>query len=134
MLWESRFPDAIARSALAYQMGENWLDVMASELERHGYMVTKPATITLSLETLEGARGLIERLREVGEAAETATGSDLAELDEEASVLHKTLSDLLIGLLVEAGLVEPLIAGEGCQSRVSNGGRPPWPQKAGAVL
>jgi hypothetical protein len=113
MLWESRFPDAIARSALAYQMGENWLDVMASELERHGYMVTKPATITLSLETLEGARGLIERLREVGEAAETATGSDLAELDEEASVLHKTLSDLLIGLLVEAGLVEPLITGEG---------------------
>jgi hypothetical protein len=113
MLWESRFPDAIARVALAYQMGENWLDVMASELEQHGYTVIKPAIITPSPETLEGARRLIERLREVGEAAETASGSDLAELDEEASVLHETLSDLLIELLVEAGLVEPLIADEG---------------------
>jgi hypothetical protein len=113
MLWESRFPDAIARPVLAYQMGENCLDVMADELEQRGYMVIKPATIALSPQTLEGARGLIERLREVGEAAETATGSDLAELDEEASVLHETLSDLLIELLVEVGLVEPLIIGEG---------------------
>jgi hypothetical protein len=112
MLWESRFPDAIARAALAYKMGENWLDVMASELEQHGYTVTKPVAITLSPETLEGARGLIERLREVGEAAETATGPALAELDEEASVFHETPSDLLIELLVEAGLVGPLIAGE----------------------
>jgi hypothetical protein len=113
MLWESRFPDAIARAALAYKMGENWLDVMGSELERHGYTVIKSATITLSSVTLEGARGLIERLREVGEAADTATGPAVAELDEEASVLHEVLSDLLIELLVEAGPVEPLIAGEG---------------------
>jgi hypothetical protein len=114
MLWESRFPDAIARAALAYQMGENWLDVMASELEQHGYTVIRATTITLSSETLEGVRGLIERPREVGEAAETATGSDLAVLDEEASVvLHETLSDLLIELLVEAGLVEPLVTSEG---------------------
>jgi hypothetical protein len=109
----SRFPDAIARPALAYLLGENWLDVMASELEQHGYTVTKPVAITLSPETLEGARGLVERLREVGQATETATGSDLAELDEEASVLHETLSDLLVELLVEAGLVEPLVTGEG---------------------
>jgi hypothetical protein len=98
---------------MAYQMDENWLDVMASELERHGYTVIKPVTITLSSETLEGARGLIERLREIGKAAEAATGSELAELDEKASVLHETLSDLLIELLMEASLVEPLIAGEG---------------------
>ena len=108
----SRFPDAIARPALAYQMGENWLDVMASELEQHGYTVIKPATITLSPETLEGARGLIERLREVGEAAEIATGPALAGLDEEASVLHETLCDLLIELLVDASLVKPLVTGE----------------------
>jgi hypothetical protein len=94
-------------------MGENWLDVMASELERHGYTVIRPAAITLSPETLEGTRGLIERLREVGEAAETAAGSDLTELDEEASVLHETLCNLLVELLVEAGLVESLIASEG---------------------
>jgi hypothetical protein len=113
MFQDSRFPDAIARAALAYQMGENWVDVMASELEQHGYTVTKPVAITLSPETLEGARGLIERLREVGKAAGTATGHALTELDEEASVLHETLSDLLVELLVEVGLVEPLIAGEG---------------------
>jgi hypothetical protein len=113
MLWESRFPDAIARPALAYQMGESWLDVMASELERHGYTVIKPATITLSPETLEGTRGLIERLREIGKAAEAATGSELAELDKEASVLRETLCDLLVELLVDAELVEPLIAGAG---------------------
>jgi hypothetical protein len=113
MLWESRLPDAIARAALAYKMGENWLDVMASGLEQHGYTVIKPATLTLSPETLEGARGLIERLREVDEASETATGPALAGLDAEASVLHETLGDLLVVLLVDAGLVEPLITGEG---------------------
>jgi len=113
MLWESRFPDAIARPALAYQMGENWLDVMADALEQRGYTVIKPATITLSPETLEGTRGLIGRLREVGKATASYTGTALAGLDEETSVLHETLSDLLIGLLVDAGLVEPLIAGEG---------------------
>ena len=113
MLWESRFPGAIAYPALAYHMGENWLDVMASELEQHGYTVIKPTTIALSLETLEGARGLVERLREVGEASETATGPALVGLEAEASVLHEILSDLLIGLFVDAGLVEPLITGEG---------------------
>jgi len=112
----SRFPDAIARPTLAYQMGENWLDVMASELERHGYTVIKPATITLSPETLEGARGLIECLREIGEAAETATGPALAELDAEASVLHETLSDLLVELLVDAGPVEPFVPTENSQA------------------
>jgi hypothetical protein len=53
---------------------------MATELEQHGYMVIKPATIALSPEMLEGARGLIERLREIGEAATTAIHRDLVEL------------------------------------------------------
>jgi hypothetical protein len=112
MFRDSRFPDAIARPALAYQMGEDWLDVMADALEQHGYTVTKPVAITLSPETLEGTRGLIERLREIGEATEAATGHALTELDEEASVLHETLSDLLIELLVDASLVKPLVTGE----------------------
>ena len=113
MFQHSRFPDAIARSALAYQMGESWLDVMADALEQHGYTVTKPAMIKLTPKTLTGLRGMIERLREVGEAAETATGPALAGLDAEASVLHETLSDLLVSLLVDAGLVEPLVVSEG---------------------
>jgi hypothetical protein len=112
MLWESRFPDAIARPALAYLLGENWLDVMVNALEQHGYTVTRPVAITLSPETLEGARGLAKRLREIGKATETATGPALAELDEEASVLHETLCDLLIELLVDASLVKPLVTGE----------------------
>ena len=86
-------------------------------------------------EMLEGARGLIERLREIGEAAETVTGPTLAELDEEASVLHETLSDLLIDLLVEAGLVEPLTAGEGSWDNHGQAMEDDCPgQKARAVL
>jgi hypothetical protein len=36
--------------------------------------------------------------------AERATGSDLVELDEEAAVTREILSDLLVSLLVDAGL------------------------------
>jgi len=73
----------------------------------------KPVTIRMPRETLEGTCNAIMRLREIGEATETATGYALAELDEEASVLHEILSDLLTFLLVDAGLVEPLVTGEG---------------------
>lgn len=56
---------------------------------------------------------LVEQLREVGAAVDVAPWNETAEMDGEASVLHETLSDLLIELLVEAGLVEPLVTGEG---------------------
>ena len=70
-------------------------------------------TLTINEPTLKSTRQLVERLRQIGAATETATGPDLAEVDEEAAVIHETLSGLLIALLVEAGLVQPLVAREG---------------------
>lgn len=67
-------------------------------------------TAAVGNQYLSKGRQLIECLREIGAAAETATGGELAELDEEAGVIHETLSALLIELLVEAGLVQPLVS------------------------
>ena len=86
----------------------------------HGYTIRSdngdgdgPAAILINDETLASTRELIDRLREIGAATETATGSDLAELDEEAAEIDGILSDLLVSLLVDASLVEPLVIGEG---------------------
>jgi len=67
-------------------------------------------TLTINEPTLKSTRQLVERLRQIGAATETAIGADLAELDEEAAVIHETLSGLLVSLLVDAGLVRPLTA------------------------
>lgn len=67
-------------------------------------------TLTINEPTLKSTRQLVERLRQIGAATETATGPDLAELDEEAAVIHETLSGLLVSLLVDAGVVRPLTA------------------------
>jgi hypothetical protein len=67
-------------------------------------------TLTINEPTLKSTRQLIERLRQIGAATETAIGADLVELDEEAAVIHETLSGLLVSLLVDAGLVRPLTA------------------------
>jgi hypothetical protein len=67
-------------------------------------------TLTINEPTLKSTRQLIERLRQIGAATETATGPDLVELDEEAAVIHETLSGLLVSLLVDAGMVRPLTA------------------------
>ena len=69
--------------------------------------------ILINDETLESTRQLVDRLRQIGQAVDTATGSDLDELDEEAAEIDGKLSDLMVSLLVEAGLVEPLLASEG---------------------
>ena len=67
-------------------------------------------TLTINEPTLKSTCQLVERLRQIGAATETATGADLAEMDEEAAVIHETLSGLLVSLLVDAGLVRPLTA------------------------
>jgi hypothetical protein len=56
---------------------------------------------------------LVEQLREVGAAVDVAPWNETAELDEEASMLHETPSDLLIELLAEANLVQLPVATEG---------------------
>jgi hypothetical protein len=86
----------------------------------HGYTILSdnrdgdgPAAIFINDETLASTRELIDRLRQIGAATETVTGSDLGELDEEAAEIDGILSDLLVSLLVDAGLVEPLVVSEG---------------------
>ena len=80
-------------------------NVVGSITPREGH---RPAAIFINDETLASTR-----LREIGAATETATGSDLSELDEEAAEIDGILSDLLVSLLVDAVLVEPLVAREG---------------------
>ena len=82
------FPDVIAKAALDYCMGE------------------PVALIRLGPDTLDEARQAIARLRQIGEEMETATGCDLAKLDEEAAGLREALSDMFTAALEEAGLVQ----------------------------
>jgi hypothetical protein len=86
----------------------------------HGYTILSdngdgdgPVAIFINKETLESTRQLVERLRQIGLAVDGATGGDLERLDEEAAEIDGILSDLLVSLLVDAGLVEPLVASEG---------------------
>jgi len=113
----------IARMVRHYNQGGagyTWLDAMIDVVGEHGYTILSdngdgdgPAAVPINDETLGSTRQLIERLRQIGQAVDTATGSDLDELDEEAGEIDGILSDLLVSLLVDAGLVEPLIVDEG---------------------
>ena len=54
---------------------------------------------------LQTVRGAIDRLRQIGEETETATGRDLVKLDEEVADLREALSDVFTSALEDAGLV-----------------------------
>ena len=69
-------------------------------------MVEPVVLVRLNPDTLDEARQAIARLRQIGEEMETATGSDLAKLDEEATGLREALSDMFTAALEEAGLVQ----------------------------
>ena len=84
-------PDIITQAALDHCMGKQ---VVLLRLE--------PGM----LQTVSGA---IDRLQQIGEETERATGADLVKLDEEASVWRECLSDIFTSALEDAGLV----AGEG---------------------
>jgi hypothetical protein len=99
--------------------GYTWLDAMIDVVGEHGYTILSdngdgdgPAAIFINDETLASTRELVDRLRQIGQAVDSATGSDLDELDEEAAEIDGILSDLLVSLLVDAGLVEPLVVSE----------------------
>ena len=100
--------------------GYTWLDAALDVVGEHGYTILsdngggdEAVAIFINDETLASTRELIDRLRQIGQAVDTATGSDLERLDEEAAEIDGILSELLVSLLVDAGLVEPLVAGEG---------------------
>jgi hypothetical protein len=70
-------------------------------------------TIQIPEEAISCARVLVEELRETGAAVDTANWGQMAKVDENAGELNEALADLFIAVLVDNGLVEPLIAGEG---------------------
>jgi len=95
-------------------VGYTWLDAAIDVVGEHGYIILNQdgdgdgsAAVPINDEMLGSTRQLIERLRQIGQAVDTATGSDLDELDEEAGEIDGILSDLLVSLLVDAGLAEP---------------------------
>ena len=84
----SEFPEVITQAALDYRMGE------------------QVALVRLDPGALQTVRGAIDRLRQIGEQTETATGCDLVKLDEEAADLREALSDVFTAALEDAGFVQ----------------------------
>ena len=81
------FPDVIVKAALDHCMGE------------------PVVLVRLDLDTFDEACQAIARLQQIGKEIETATGCDLAKLDEEAAGLREALSDMFTAALQDAGLV-----------------------------
>ena len=84
-------PDIITQAALDHCMGK------------------QVVLLRLDPGALQTVRGAIDRMRQISEETETATGADLVKLDEEVSIWHECLSDIFTSALKDAGLV----AGEG---------------------
>ena len=70
-------------------------------------------TIQIPEEAISYARVLVDELRETGAAVDTANWGQMAKVDENAGELNEALADLFTAILVDNGLVEPLIASEG---------------------
>ena len=83
-----RIPEVIVQATVDYLMGD------------------PVAVVRLEPGALQAVRGAIDRLQQIGEATEHATGTDLAKLDEEAADLRETLSDVFTSALEDTGLVE----------------------------
>jgi hypothetical protein len=73
----------------------------------------KRAAIQIPEEAISYARVLVDELRETGATVDTANSGQMAKVDENAGELNEALADLFIAVLVDNGLVEPLIASEG---------------------
>jgi hypothetical protein len=59
---------------------------------------------------LERYQRTVARLRQIGEATETASGERLRDLDEESVDLWRELGEAFTDHLACAGLVEPLVS------------------------
>ena len=73
----------------------------------------KKVTIQIPEEAISYARVLVDEFHETGAAVDTANWGQMAKVDENAGKLNEVLADLFIAVLVDNGLVEPLIADEG---------------------
>ena len=115
--------ELVGRMCYRYIRGESgytWLDALLDVVADHGYTILSgngdgdgPAAILINDETLDSARKLIGQLYELGEGMDTATPAELAKIDESRADINEVLADVFEQLLLEAGLVEPLVASEG---------------------
>jgi len=73
----------------------------------------KNVTIQIPEEAISYARVLVDELHETGAAVDIANWGQMAKVDENAGELNEALADLFIAVLVDNGLVEPFVTGEG---------------------
>jgi hypothetical protein len=71
---------------------------------------TFAVAITVEDDDLERYQQAVARLRQIGEATETASGVRLCALDEESADLWRELGEAFTDHLTDAGLVEPLVS------------------------
>ena len=69
-------------------------------------------TIQIPGEAISYAHVLVDELRETGAAVDTANWGQMAKVDENAGELNEALADLFTAVLVDNGLIEPLVTGE----------------------
>jgi hypothetical protein len=67
------------------------------------------ATIQIPEEAISCARVLVDELRETGAAVDTANWGQMAKVDENAGELNEALADLFIAVLVDNGVIAPLV-------------------------
>jgi len=73
--------------------------------------------ITVEDDDLERYQQAVARLRQIGEATETASGGRLCALDEEGTDLWRELGETFTDHLTCAGLVDPLVSSSASSSR-----------------
>jgi hypothetical protein len=100
--------------------GYTWLDAAVDTVDEHGYIILNqngdgggPAAIPINEEILTSARKLIAQLHELGSRLDTASEAELARIDEARAEINEILAGEFEQLLLEAGLVQPFVTGEG---------------------
>ena len=71
--------------------------------------MSQKLTIEIPEWKLEEWCELVARLRANGDAVDSANWTEIIALDREAANIYAELAGSLVGLLVAAGLVEPLV-------------------------
>jgi hypothetical protein len=86
--------------------------VSDGECERENSLTEHPFAVAITVEDgdLERYQRTVARLRQIGEATETASGERLRDLDEESVDLWRELGEAFTDHLACAGLVEPLVS------------------------
>jgi hypothetical protein len=85
-------------------------DILA--FSRESSLTESPFAVAITVEDddLERYQRTVARLRQIGEATETASGGRLRDLDEESADLWRELGEAFETHLACAGLVEPLVS------------------------